>query len=315
MASFLKFRLKRPLDYAGLILLVLSILSSPFTLTWFINTPYVKERLSAYVLKKAGADLPPETFSFILFPQAALNIKDIALHPSDKIDLFVESLTFNMDLMPLLHGSLNIKQVKMDHPAVTFKSPEKASFKPSADGLVSNAVAGLKTIFDFLPESQDAIELTIKNGSHPNIKQIDGSIYLSKKNRQIHLNTTLSGIGFSPSDLVNDPVSFNKALDLNFIKLDQIKLSVMLDSTGDIQGNCRFISPELTSSDHTVLFDVPLIESVFNRSDEVFQMDINPFVLTRPKASLAVHFSNDPQQFQSYKSTKQRRGYQYHPLP
>jgi len=293
MAPFLKFGFKKPLFYGGLILLILSALS-PFILTWFINTAYVKERISSYVLKETGAQLTPESFSFILFPQAGLTIEDLSLHPSEKIDLFIDALKFDLDLKPLLHGSLNIRQIKIDHPVVKFKPAEKKALTPSADGFISDAVAGLKNIFDILPEYQKSVKLSINKGSYPNIKQIDGSIILSKEKKQLHLNTTLKGIGFSPSDLVNDSDSFNSMLDLKFVKLDQIDLFAMFDSNGDIHGNCSFISPELTSTDQTVLFDVPLIKSVFSLTDDGFKIDIAPFKLNYPKGSLGVHFSNDP---------------------
>ncbi len=216
MAPFLKFGFKRPLFYGGLILLILCTLS-PFILTWFINTAYIKEQISSYVLKETGVQLTPENVSFILFPQAGLNLKNLSLHPSEKIDLFIGALNVDLDLKPLLRGNLNIRQIKIDRPVVKFKPAEKEVRTPSADGFLSDVVASLKNIFDILPEHQDSVELSINNGSYPNIKQIDGSIFLSKETKQLHLNTTLKGIGFSPADLLSDADSFNSMLDLRFV--------------------------------------------------------------------------------------------------
>ncbi|WP_304511432.1 YhdP family protein [Desulfobacula sp.] len=284
------YKIKKSVIYS-IVLIFTLILSSPFLITWFINTSYIKNKISSFIYQKTGADIDSSKLSLTLFPQASFNIENFNFNPDNRININIKFLKFDVDIQKLLRGKINVDQITIEKPEIkTISIKEKQSALP-VDFSVSKHIKDLKKIFAFLPEHQNSVELRFKNAMSQYFKQMDGSLYLSKEKKEIILNTTIKNIEFRPSTLTN--ASLEKYLDLESIELDQLKSTVKLSSEGEIQGQCSFIAPKLKSKNNHILFDANIIESSFKLSDDFYQIDIKPFKLNYPNGLVAIHFEDN----------------------
>ena len=257
----LSFKGIRRIVFYSVVLLLVLLLSSPFIITRAINTSYIKNKISFFIHQKTGTNIDASKFSLTVFPQASFTIENFNFNPDNRINVTIEFLKFDIDIQKLLRGKININQITIDHPMVkTNVLKEKPSASP-IDFSVSKLTRTFKKIFDFLPDHQESIALTLKN------------------------------IKFKPSTIFNP--SFEKYLDLESIELDRLNCSVKFNSAGKINGQCSFTAPKLKSKNNHILFDSNIIESSFKLSDDFYQIDIKPIKLNYPSGSVAIHFENN----------------------
>lgn len=285
--SSLKIGIKRPVFYIGFLIIVL-MLSSPLLITWIINTTYIKNKISSLIYQKTGTFITASKFSLTVFPKASINIADFNFHPDDRIQIKTELMKVHIDIQKLLQGKINIDQIAIHHPVIETIAAEKVQPGLSFDLSISKCIQGLKNIFTFLPDQQASVELTFKNLTSQYFSRMDGSVYLSKETNEILLKTIAKEIKIKISDLLNN--SFEKHLDVDSVKIDQLKLTVSLSSEGEIQGQCDLDSSILKSKEDLLVLDSNPIEVSFKLSDNFYQVDIKPFRLNYPKGKVGIHF-------------------------
>ncbi|NOX32592.1 MAG: hypothetical protein GXP56_02475, partial [Deltaproteobacteria bacterium] len=211
--------------------------------------------------------------------------------PDNKIKINIDSLKINIDFQKLLHGIINIDQISVTHPIISMDNTiNKNQVILPADFSVAKCIQGLKKLFDFLPVSQDSFEFIFNNASSPYFGNMDGSVYLTKK-EEIILNTTINNVALSPSLIRN--VSLEKYFNLGSIEFNQIKIQVKFGSNNEIHGRCSFIEPKLKSKNNKLVFGSNLIDSSFKLSDDDYKIDIKPFKSNFPKGSVEIHFENN----------------------
>ncbi|MBU2454811.1 MAG: AsmA family protein, partial [Proteobacteria bacterium] len=296
MKLSLNFGIKQLVFY-GVILIAVFILSSPFIINRVINTSYIKDRISSFIYKKTGANIDSSKYSLTIFPHASLRIDNFNFMAGDRLIASIDVLKFNIDIKPLLRGKININQITIDHPQINASTLKEKPATLPVDFSLSNYIQELKKVFEFLPEHQESVEITIKNATSQYFRRMDGSLSLSKEKQEIVLNTLIKGIKLKPSEISGTAV--DTYLDLNSIELDQIKSIVKISSKGEIQGQCNFIAPKLTSKNNHTLLDSDIIDADFKLSDNFYQVDIAPFELNYPKGKVAIHFETHQTQKQS----------------
>lgn len=289
MIPSLKIGIKRPVFY-GIVLILVLLVSSPFTINRVINTSYIKNKVSSFIYQKTGTRIDGSGFSISIFPQPSLTIENFNFKADNKIAVNIELLKFNVDSQAFFRGKINISHITIDHPELKPSALKKNHSMIPIDFSISAYAQKLKKIFDFLPGHQDAVEITFKNISSTHFRRMDGSVYLSKR-KDIILRTTIKDIRFKASEIPN--TSFDKNINADSIELDQLKTIVTLNSKDEIQGQCKFIAPKIKSKNNHILLDSDIIDSVFKLSDDFYQIDIPPFNLNYPSGSVAVHFVNN----------------------
>lgn len=289
MITSLKIGIKRPVFY-GIVLILVLLFSSLFTVNRVINTSYIKNKISSFIYQKTGTRIDGSRFFITVFPQPSLTIDKFSFNADNKTDINIKLLKLNFNSQAIFRGKINISQIIISQPEIKISTPQKNLFMIPIDFSVSTHTQKLKKIFDFLPEHQDAVKITFNNFSSSYFRRMDGSIYLSKKDDTI-LRITIKDIRFKSYDIYN--ASFDQNINVDSIELDQLKTIVTLNSKDEIQGQCNFIAPKIKSKNKKILLDSDFIESVFKLSDNFYQIDTPSFKLNYPNGSVAIYFAND----------------------
>jgi len=282
--------LKRIFLY-GIALIAGLILLSPFLITWSINTSYIKNKISFFLYQKTGTHINGSNLSLAILPNPSISVNKLVLNPDKRIKLTIDFIKLNFDIKQLLQGKINVNQITIDRPEIKPMPIEEKSFNSPLNNYFSNITQDLKKIFVFLPDHQSSVEIRFKNAISQYFKQMDGSVYLSKKNKEIILNTIIKKIKFKPSSL--SKTVFEKYPELDYIELDQLKVFTTINLNGEIKGRCTFIKPKLYSKNKNILLRSNLIKSSFKLAEEGCKLVITPFKLNHPEGIVGIQFENN----------------------
>ena len=203
----------------------------------------------------------------------------------------ISQLKFDMDLQNLLHGRIVIGQIFLHNPKISFLNPELQKPEPPKKYPIIEIKKEIKEIFTFFPESQDIMELKIKNAVSPFFKNMDGSLFLSKEKNDILLNAGIKELELKSSDL--SIISMGKYLDLDSVVFDQLTLTAKFNSDFEIQGGLNGQGLGIRSGNKELIFDSDAIDISFRFSENICQLDIKPFKIDYPDGVASVHFSSD----------------------
>ncbi len=293
MTFFPKIRIKRLILY-GLFCLFILLAASPFIIIQAMNTDFIRTELSAFVRQKTGIKIKPSQFTLSAFPRPGLEITHLNLTPHPRINLSIDRLNFNVNIRRLLHGKINIDRINIDHPIIEIIDLKESRPVSSVDFGIPKSGLWLKKIFELLPDHQNSLKLSFKNGASPYFKQLDGSFFLSKEKNELGLNTRIKDIQVSrPGTLFNK--SFERHLDVDLIKMDELNITSTLNSAGEIQGQCDVTALVMRAKDKSVLLESDAVFSSFKLSDDLDLIDVPLFKLNYPAGRAGVHFSNDKQ--------------------
>ncbi|WP_457554093.1 hypothetical protein [Desulfobacula sp.] len=290
MVSFYKTGIKRVFLY-GTALFTGIILLSPFIITWGINTSYIKNKTAVFLYHKTGTHIDVSQFSLAVFPHAGISFHQIQINPDNGLNIFIDFLKFNIDIRQLLQGNIIVDQIRIDRPEIKFEAINQKEGELGRHIFALSTIKDLKKIFTFFPKHQTIVNLKFNNARSQYFKQMDGTLYLSKEKQEIHLNTQIKKIKFKPS-ILSDTI-LETYLDLDSIEMDHLTLNADMNSKGEIQGNCTFISPKILYKNKDIILDSNIIESSFKLSENQCEIVIDPFKLNHPKARIAIEFKNN----------------------
>ncbi|WP_300458521.1 AsmA-like C-terminal domain-containing protein [Desulfobacula sp.] len=281
--------MKRPVFY-GIFFSLILFLSILLFINPLVNTAYIKNRIASVVYEKTGIPIHASTFFLTVFPRASLMIDKVHFAYDKRTTITIDVLTVDMDIQALLRGRLHIRQITLDHPRIQSSILNKKHAPAPIDVSIFKDLSGVKKIFEFLPEDQTSVNLTVNHLISPFFKWMDGDFYLSKE-EESRFHATLKGIKYQSSE--RSFADFDSYLDLDTIALDQLEIRATITPNNEIHGQCEGISPTLTSETNDILMDANRIKAVFNLSEKRYQIDIPPFAVNYPKGKIGIHFSND----------------------
>jgi hypothetical protein len=304
--------IKRYLIYSFIIFLIL-ILSSPFIIIKAVNTSYVKNKMSAAILKKTGADIDVSKISFTLSPKPCLTVENFNFNPDSKIGINIKAINFSIDFQKIFSGQISITQISIIRPEIELsriKSPGIKSPVTKLEGTkkqqdssilnfavpISQIIPEIKKIFDYLPSHQDSIEFEFENFISPYFKRMDGSFYISKKTNKILLNMVIQDLSLQSSKIFGDEF---KKINLEFININQIECTVSFDAAQKINGKVKLSDLLFKSKNNISLFNSNHLGLDFKISDNLYQLDIKPFQAAYPQGAVAIHFKDDHVQNQT----------------
>jgi len=300
MTLFAKIKTKK-LIFFGFILILVLFVSSPFILNWTVNTSYIKKQISLAISHETGADFRASRFSITLFPNLGISIEDFIFNPDKKTDINIEAINFNLDIQKLLFGKISVTHISIVRPELKTKSQGQS--QPISNPAFSNLpslpqlIPTIKNLFTLLPEHQDSVEFEFKGVKTPYFKSMDGSFYFSKEKNQIILNTIIDNIAFKASEIFN--AGFKKYSELDSVKINKFDCLIRLNSQGEIKGECKLNNLIIKSDSNQILFDIDNIDSSFKISENLYQIDIKPFMLNYPESMIEVNFQDNQTQKKS----------------
>ena len=268
------------------------LLLSPFIITWGINTPFIKHKISYFIYQKTGNRIDDSKFFLAIFPHPSLLIKKFILTPDNDITVSIDFIKFNFNIQQLLQGNIAIDQITVDRPELKPILTQGKTVSSPLNISISRYIQELKNILAFLPEHQTSVELRIKNAITQYFEQMDGSVFLSKEKEEIILNTTIKKLKFRQDFISN--TAFENYPDLDSIELGRADFFASINGKGELQGRCTLLAATLLSKNKKKLLDSNRIESSFKMAGDMVQIVIPPFTLNNPEASIGIHFEKNP---------------------
>ncbi len=270
---------------------LLLILVFPYLINFTINTFYVKNEISSLTHKKTGIHVDPSRLSLSLFPKPGIILADFSFNPDKRISIDARQIKFDMDLQNLLLGRIVIGRIFIQSPKINSLPQDSQQNESPLKLSMPELKEAFNKIFTFLPEDQENLELIIKNAVSPYFNHMDGSLYLSRVKKDILFNAGIKDLELKTSDLPQ--IFLNRYFDLDSILLNQLKLTLKINSDFEIQGNFNGQGISIRSENKDLVFDSNTINASFKFSDNIYQLDINPFKIEYPDGVVSVHFSSD----------------------
>ena len=183
---------------AGLLGLILGLsVVLYFSAAKLINSESVKEKMNAYLIRKAGASITYGNSEFHLFPLPEIIFHQVHLSIPDKAEGYVASLRTYPDLWSLMKGEVQIAKLSLEAPHFTVKISEDME-KPSLEQIEEK----VRSVVHYLVSAMPGIRIVIR----------DGKLEFSEKGK----------IAFS-FDLVQSKLSASrKALDIELTSRSNI---------------------------------------------------------------------------------------------
>jgi len=267
---------------------------SPLLLNYVVNTSYVRNKISRAVLQKSGIDIAVSKISFFIKPRPGVKVENINFNLYPEADLTAQSIAFDIHFKKLIKGQISIGKISIIDPEIKLHSAENNKLASGSNLSLSQLIPKIKTLFNHLPLHQDSIEFGFENFTSPYFKRMDGSVYLSKKTKEIRLNTAIADTQLNLSDFLSRKQK--EEVDINSMNIDKIACSLTFNEQEHIRGDIRLTDLEIQSNSRERLFDADDIDLGFQISDKFYQIDIKPLTLSYPMGVVEMHFRDNQQE-------------------
>lgn len=273
-------------------LIVFLLLLSPYILEQIVNLPRVKHKVSSFIEQKTGVEIDQDKIDFIFFPQPGVRFKKIDLSFGQMVQLEVGAIHVDINILKLIKGQFAVSKILIQTPHIQYTPPKivQASSAQSFDlRLPKKDIAQLFALF---PDSQDTLELKVRDIKSDYFDTMDGSFFVSNSNQTLTGTVAIRGLNLGQKQFLESP--FLTQMEIDAIESDEIDLSVKLDGAGVLTGNIRVISPMVLLSQ---LPKNPLVGDVldfdFLFSQEKVSVALKPVVFSYPQGRVGVNFTDD----------------------
>jgi len=280
-------------------LIVFLVLLSPFILNQLINSSIVKDKISFLIEQKTGVKIDQEKIDFLFFPKPGLRFKQTELSFGEMLQLDIRAVNIDINTIELLKGKLAVSKIVVETPRIRYTPPsnlenpaESDSPDPAQTFHLKLPKQEIQELFALFPDSQDTLELLIKNVQTDYCESMDGSFFVSNKNQTFALTAKIHGLNVRKDHFPEN--SYLREIDITAINSDEITLSTKLDEAGIFTGTLRVKTPRVFTKQ---IPDTPLaadfLDFEFTFSEKYLSVRLKPVVFSYPKAKVGIHFTNE----------------------
>jgi hypothetical protein len=271
-------------------LIVFLLLLSPYILEQIVNLPRVKYKISSFIEQKTGVEIDQDKIDFLFFPQPGVRFKKIDLSFGQMVQLEVGAIHVDINILKLIRGQFAVSKILIQTPHIQYTPPKivQASSQPFDLRLPKEDIAQLFALF---PDSQDTLELKVRDIKSDYFDTMDGSFFVSNSNQTLTGIVAISGLNLGKNQFPES--SFSTQMEIDAIESDEIELAVKLDGAGTLTGNMRVISPIILVSklpENPLVGDVLDFDFVF--SQEKLSVALKPVVFSYPRGRVGVNFTD-----------------------
>jgi len=274
-------------------LIVFLLLLSPYILEQIVNLPRVKYKISSFIEQKTGVEIDPNKISFLFFPQPGVRFKKIDISFGQMVQLEVGAIHVDINILKLIRGQFAVSKILIQTLHIQYTPPKivQASSQPFDLRLPKEDIAQLFALF---PDSQDTLELKVRDIKSDYFDTMDGSFFVSNSNETLTGTVAIRGLNLGKKQF-SEP-SFLTQMEIDAIESDEIDLAVKLDGAGTLTGNIRVISPKILVSqlpENPLAGDVLDFDFLF--SQEKVSVALKPVVFSYPQGRVGFNFTDDKQ--------------------
>jgi hypothetical protein len=282
--------IKRAAFYST-VLIVFLLLLSPFLLEQIVNLPSVKHKVSSFIEQKTGVEIDQDKIDFIFFPQPGVRFKQLDLSFGQMVQLEVGSIHIDINVLKLIKGQFAVSKILIQTPHIQY-TPSKIVQASSAQSFdLRLPKREIEQLFALFPDSQDTLELKIRDIKSDYFDTMDGSFFVSNSNQTLTGTVAIGGLNLGKKQFSES--SFLTQMEIDAIESDEIDLAVKLDGAGTLTGNIRVISPKVLLSqlpENSLVGDTLDFDFLF--SHEKVSFALKPVVFSYPRARVGVSFTD-----------------------
>lgn len=275
--------------FSVLLMLIFMVLS-PFLVTWLLNLPSVKTRAAAILFEKTRHQVNVKDFKIGIFPQPVIQLKQINYAPfSEQSVINVDSLLVKLNGLKLLQGKFIIEQIMLSHPEI---GPSFFKFPPAPSDSSPRflpAALDVESIFEFLPTSQEHIEIVVKKLASPYFQTMNATAVISKSDSKIIFKSVIQNITINSSDLFSSP---SPPIRFSTLEIDSLNLFSTVDSGPKIGGRLSLENVKVSQDKESDTFHAGRVNTTFSIENNEYKVDVEPFKLIQPSAVLGVTFES-----------------------
>ncbi len=279
-------------------LIVFLVLLSAFILNQLINLSIVKNKFSSLIEQKTGVKIDQEKIDFLFFPKPGLRFKQAELSFGQMLQLDIGAVNIDINTIELLKGKLAVSKIVVETPHIIYTPPSNLQNQTEPDYVDPSQTFHLKLpkqeiqeLFALFPDSQDTLELLIKNVKADYFESMDGSFFVSNKNQTFAMAAKIHGLNVRKDQFPEN--SYLQEFDINAIESDEISVSTTLDEAGFLTGTLRIKTPRVFAKQ---ILDTPLaadfLDFEFTFSEEYLSVQLKPVVFSYPQAKVGINFTD-----------------------
>ncbi len=221
----------------------------------------------------------------IAFHELSLNINDSLKTETKKLKIF-----FNPEAA--LKGKIQPDKIDIFRPLI-YSRKKKPAYIPDLISWINKTPQLLKTILQFLPDTQNTVKLTVHNAESRYSGSINSTIVLSKKNQRLSVKTDIADIKFNSSEFF--PSELKKFIRLGDTGIKKAVFSAVIGSDNRFKARVILHKAKFMSTSGSLIMDCDRIETKLKFSDHKLKIDTEKFTMNYPKAQLSIHFSAEIQ--------------------
>ncbi len=275
-------------------LIVLLLLLSPYIIEQIVNLPRVKHKIFSFIEKKTGVEIDQDKIEFVFFPQPGVLLKKIEISFSEMVQLEVGAIQIDINVSKLIKGQFAVSKILIETPRIQY-TPSKIVQTPAVSAQpfeLRLPKEEIQQLFALFPDSQDTLELKIRNIKTDYFDTMDGSLFVSSTNQTLIFTAAITGMDLRENHFPKR--SFFQGMEIDAIESDEINLAMKLDGAGTLTGNIRVTSPKVLA---TRIQDNPLAGDVldfdFQFSRENLSVKLKPVEFSYPHARVGINFTDD----------------------
>jgi AsmA-like C-terminal region len=271
-------------------LIVLMVLIFPYTLEQILNSSQVKHKISSLLEQKIGAKIDQDRIDFIIFPKPGFRIREITISFNQVLRLDIGAANVDINMSALLRGKWAASKIHIQTPHLRYTPQKDTKYQPFEFKFPKEQI---QHFFEIFPDTQDTLEVSIKNIQTDYFDSMDGSLLVSDTNQSLVFNAQVNGLHVRKDQLPKN--SFLEKIDLDTIVSDKIILAVKLEATGILTGNVQIKAPRIFAHE---IPRVPLTENDldlgFQFSKDFIAASLKPIVFSYPNGKVGIDFLDDP---------------------
>ncbi len=276
-------------------LIVFLLFLSPYILEQIVNLPSVKQKVSSLIEQKTGVEIDQDKIDILFLPKPGVRFNEMELSFGEMLQVDIGAVHIDINLSKLIKGKFAVSKILIESPHIRYAPPKIdpesiASTQPFQFRLPKEEIQQLFALF---PDSQDTLELKIRDITTDYFDTMDGSFFVSNTNQTLTFTAAISGLDLRKNQFLKR--SFLQGMDIDAIKSDEINMALKLDGAGALTGNIRVTSPQVLASqipETPLACDVLDFDFLFSR--ETLSVALKPVVFSYPHARVGINFTDKP---------------------
>ena len=176
---------------AGIIALIILMVTVPLMVPYFINYAPIKQRIQDAVTEHIAGRLDFQALDFFFLPRPAIELRKVTLALPDQKVWTAAALRVSPEILPLLTGDLRLALLELDSPQLHLEESDLKSKKFPAEFFTLSAIErNLTKALASVGQRVDNSTITIANAQIIIIQGKEKRIQIENLNLQLRLHVT-----------------------------------------------------------------------------------------------------------------------------